>query len=228
MQPKKNPKADLTRYSGIFLQIGFVIALLLVLGAFSITIKEKGPNTLGELEELVLEEEIMPITRQDQIQPPPPPEPPAITEVLNIVEDDVEIDEDDELFIEDTEADQETAIDIVAIEDEEEELEPQVFYIVEEMPKFPGGDLELRKYIANNIKYPEVAKENGIQGRVFVQFVVNKKGMVERATIVRGVDPSLDKEALRVINSLPKWTPGSQRGKPVYVSFTVPIHFQLN
>lgn len=228
MQLKKNPKADLTRYSGIFLQIGFVIALLLALGAFSITISEKDTNTLGKLDDIVLEEEIIPITRQEQVQPPPPPEPPAITEVLNIVEDDVEIDEEDELFIEDTEADQETAITIVAIEEEEEEYEAQVFFIVEEMPKFPGGELELRKFIANNVEYPEVAKENGIQGRIFVSFVINKKGEVERAKIVRGVDPSLDKEALRVINSLPKWTPGSQRGKPVYVSFTVPIYFQLN
>lgn len=228
MQPKKNPNADLARYSGIFLQIGFAIALLLVLGAFSITTKDKGLNTLGQLDELVLEEEIMPITRQEQIQPPPPPEPPAVSEVLNIVEDDVDIDEDDELVIEDTEADQETAIQIVAIDEEEEEQEAQVFYIVEQIPEFPGGDLELRKYIANNIEYPEIAKENGIQGRIFIQFVVNKDGKVERAKIVRGIDPSLDKEALRVINSLPKWKAGSQRGKPVNVSYTVPINFQLN
>ena len=96
------------------------------------------------------------------------------------------------------------------------------------MPEFPGGDLELRKYIAQNIQYPEIAKENGIQGKVFVQFVVNQKGEVEQVKVVRGVDPSLDKEAVRVIQSLPKWKPGSQRGKPVKVSFTVPINFQLN
>lgn len=226
MELKKNPKVDLRQYSGIFLQVGFVLSLGLVLIAFNITKHEKIASNLGELEDVVAEEEIIPITRQQEIKPPPPPEPPKVTEVLNIVEDDVEI--EDELEIEDTEADQDTEVEIVEIEEEEEEAEAQVFFIVENMPEFPGGDLELRKYIAQNIQYPEIAKENGIQGRVFVQFVVNKKGKVEQVKVVRGVDPSLDKEAIRVIQSLPAWKPGSQRGKPVKVSFTVPINFQLN
>ena len=226
MELKKNPKADLRRFSGIFLEAGFVISLGLMLLTFNITQREKMASNLGELDDMVAEEEIIPITRQQEIKPPPPPEPPKVTEVLNIVEDDVEI--EDELEIEDTEADQETAIEIVEIEEEEEEDEAQVFFIVENMPEFPGGDLELRKHIAQNVSYPEIAKENGIQGRVFVQFVVNQKGKVEQVKIVRGVDPALDKEAIRVIKSLPAWKPGSQRGKPVRVSFTVPINFQLN
>lgn len=226
MEVKKNPKLDLRQYSGLFLQIGFVLSLGIMLLAFNMTRHEKIAGNLGELDDLVAEEEIIPITRQEEIKPPPPPEPPKVTEVLNIVEDDVEI--EDELEIEDTEADQETAVEIVEIDEEEEEEEAQVFFIVENMPEFPGGDLELRKYINQNVVYPEIAKENGIQGRVFVQFVVNQKGEVEQVKIVRGVDPSLDKEAVRVIQSLPKWTPGSQRGKPVKVSFTVPINFQLN
>src|SRR3989339_210444 len=204
MELKKNPKLDLRNYSGLFLEIGFVLSLGLVLWSFNITQTEKSTSNLGELQDVVAEEEIIPITRQQQIQPPPPPEPPKVSEVLNIVEDDVEI------------------------EEEEEVEEAQVFFIVENMPEFPGGDLELRKYIAQNIQYPEIAKENGIQGRVFVQFVVNQKGEIEKVTVARGVDPSLDKEAIRVIQNLPKWKPGSQRGKPVKVSFTVPINFQLN
>jgi len=226
MELKKNPKVDLRRYSGIFLEIGFVVAIGLMLAAFSLTQKEKVASDLGELGDMVVEEEIIPITRQQEIKPPPPPEPPKTTEVLNIVEDDVEI--DDELEIDDTEADQDAAVEIVEIDDEEEVEEAQVFFIVENMPEFPGGDLELRKYIAQHIQYPEVAKENGIQGKVFIQFVVNQKGEVEQVKVVRGVDPSLDKEAIRVIKALPKWKPGSQRGKPVKVSFTVPINFQLN
>ncbi len=226
MELKKNPKLDLRNYSGLFLQIGFVVSLGLVLLAFNITQKEKSTSNLGELQDVVAEEEIIPITRQQQIQPPPPPEPPKVSEVLNIVEDDVEI--EDELQIDDTEADQNTEVAIVEIEEEEEVEEAQVFFIVENMPEFPGGDLELRKHIAQNIQYPEIAKENGIQGRVFVQFVVNQKGEVEQVKVARGVDPSLDKEAIRVIQSLPKWKAGSQRGKPVKVSFTVPINFQLN
>lgn len=226
MEPKKNPKADLKNYQGLFLQIGFICALGIMLGAFSYTVREKNLGSLGELEDVQLDEEIIPITRQQEVQPPPPPEPPKVTEVINIVEDDVEI--DDELEIEDTEADQDTEIQIVEIQEEEAVEETEVFFIVENMPEFPGGDLELRKHIAQNVQYPEIAKENGIQGRVFVQFVVNQKGEVEQVKVVRGVDPALDKEAIRVISTLPKWKPGSQRGKPVKVSFTVPINFQLN
>ena len=141
-------------------------------------------------------------------------------------DDDVEI--DDELDIEDVEADQDTEVAIVEMTEEEEEEEAEVFFIVENMPEFPGGDLALRKHIAENVKYPEIAKENGLSGKVFVQFVINQKGEVENVKIARGVDPALDKEAIRVVQNLPKWKPGSQRGKPVRVSYTVPINFQLN
>ena len=226
MELKKNPKVDLRRYSGLFLEIGFVVALCAVLGAFSYTVHEKNTAGFGELEDIVPEEEIIPITRQQEITPPPPPEVPKIAEVINIVEDDVEI--DDELDIADVEADQETEVEIVAMQEEEEEEEEQIFMIVEHMPEFPGGDLALRKHIAENVKYPEIAKENGLSGKVFVQFVINQRGEVENVKIARGVDPALDKEAIRVVQGLPKWKPGSQRGKPVKVSYTVPINFQLN
>ena len=226
MELKKNPKVDLRRYSGLFLEIGFVVALCAVLGAFSYTVHEKNTAGFGELEDIVPEEEIIPITRQQEITPPPPPEVPKIAEVINIVEDDVEI--DDELDIADVEADQETEVEIVAMQEEEEEEEEQIFMIVEHMPEFPGGDLALRKHIAENVKYPEIAKENGLSGKVFVQFVINQRGEDENVKIARGVDPALDKEAIRVVQGLPKWKPGSQRGKPVKVSYTVPINFQLN
>lgn len=226
MELKKNPKADLRRYSGLFLEVGFVVALGVVLGAFSYTVHEKNTAGFGELEDVDFEDEIIPITRQQEITPPPPPEVPKIAEVINIVEDDVEI--DDELDIADVEADQDTEVAIVEMTEEEEEEEAEVFFIVENMPEFPGGDVALRTYIAQNVKYPEIAKENGLSGKVFVQFVINQKGEVENVKIARGVDPALDKEAIRVVQGLPKWKPGSQRGKPVRVSYTVPINFQLN
>ncbi len=103
----------------------------------------------------------------------------------------------------------------------------QVFFIVEEMPEFPGGEMALREYIANAVKYPETAQKNGIQGKVYVTFVVGKDGFVKNTSIARGVDPSLDSEALRVIKNLPKWQPGMQKGVPVNVSYTVPINFKL-
>lgn len=107
------------------------------------------------------------------------------------------------------------------------DADEQVFFIVEDMPEFPGGDDALRKYIANKVKYPEDAVKNGIQGKVYVTFVVSKDGSVANAKVVRGVDSSLDQEALRVIRELPKWKPGYQKGVPVNVSYTVPINFAL-
>ncbi len=104
----------------------------------------------------------------------------------------------------------------------------EVFMIVEEMPEFPGGEEVLRKFIANNVKYSEIAKENGIKGKVYVSFTVSDEGKVIDAKVVRGADPSLDSEALRVINTLPLWKPGKQNGVPVNVRYTVPVNFELN
>ncbi|WP_159517567.1 energy transducer TonB [Sunxiuqinia indica] len=226
MEPKKSPKADLESKRNIFVQIGLVVSLGLCLLAFEWTSRVEQASSLGSVAEQEVEDEIIPITRQEEVKPPPPPPPPKVVEVLNIVEDDVEI--EDELEIQDTEADDETVIDVAPVIQEEEEVdEGQVFFIVEDMPEFPGGELALRKFIANAVKYPVIAQENGIQGKVYVNFVVDKDGSITNARIARGVDASLDKEALRVVNSLPKWKPGKQRGKPVRVSYTVPINFVL-
>lgn len=228
MELKKSQKADLESKKNVFFMLGLVIALGVTLLAFEWNSKPAKAESLGSIQSQEVEEEIIPITREQEIKPPPPPPPPQVVEVLNIVDDDVEI--EDELEIEDSEADDETVIDVapvvVAAEEEEEET-AEVFFIVEDMPEFPGGDLALRKYIANAVKYPVIAQENGIQGKVYVTFVVGKDGSINNAGVARGVDPSLDKEALRVVNSLPKWKPGKQRGKPVNVSYTVPINFVL-
>lgn len=225
MELKKSPKADLESKRNIFLQVGLVLSLGICLLAFEWTSNVDQAASLGDVAEQEVEEEIIPITRQEE-KPPPPPPPPKVVEVLNIVDDDIEI--EDELEILDTEADDETAIDVAPIVEEEAEAdEGQVFFIVEDMPEFPGGELALRKFITNAVKYPVIAQENGIQGKVYVNFVVDTDGSVTNARIARGVDPSLDKEALRVVNSLPKWKPGKQRGKAVKVSYTVPINFVL-
>lgn len=227
MELKKSPKADLENKRSMFVQIGLVIALGLCLLAFEWTTKAGRAASLGTIAQQEVEDEIIPITRQEEVKPPPPPPPPKVVEVLNIVDDETDIEE--ELEIEDTEADEKTVIEVAPIIQQEEEQaeESQVFFIVEDMPEFPGGEMALRKFIANAIKYPVIAQENGIQGKVYVNFVVDKDGSVTNAKIARGVDPSLDKEALRVVNSLPKWKPGMQRGKPVKVSYTVPISFVL-
>jgi len=226
MEIKKSKKADLENKKGIFFQLGMVVVLAITLIAFEWTSKPDRSNSLGELADLDLEEEIIPITRQQEVKPPPPPPPPKVAEVLNIVEDDVEI--EDELIIDDAEADQNMEIEIVAFEEEEEVAEEEVFFIVEDMPSFQGkGQEGFREWIAKSLRYPEIAAENGISGKVYVQFAVNSKGSVVDAVVVRGVDPALDKEAIRVVMSSPNWAPGKQRGKAVKVQFTFPINFVL-
>ena len=216
MESKKNPKVNLERKRGLFLQIGLVIALLIVLAAFEYKSYEKSVYNLGSLNLDDLEEEIIPITKQELKPPPPPPPPPP--EVIEIVEDDVVI--EDEIEIEDTESDE----DLEIVEEDDEE----VFMVVENMPEFPGGDLGLMKYIQKNVKYPPIAKEYNITGKVYISFVVDRSGSVTNVKVVRGVDKNLDAEAVRVIKSLPKYKPGKQRGKAVKVMFTVPINFTLN
>jgi protein TonB len=226
MELKKSKKADLESKKGIFLQIGLVIVLGIILAAFEWSSRPNMESTLGELADMDLEEEIIPITRQQDVKPPPPPPPPQVADVLNIVDDDVEI--EDELIIEDAEADQNMEIEIVEFAEEEEVAEEEVFFIVEDMPSFQGqGQEGFRAWIAKNLRYPEIAAENGISGKVYVQFAVNSKGEVVDAVVVRGVDPALDKEATRVVISSPKWAPGKQRGKAVKVQFTFPINFVL-
>tara|TARA_B100001093_G_scaffold305440_1_gene291368 strand:+ start:77293 stop:77946 length:654 start_codon:yes stop_codon:yes gene_type:complete len=217
MEIKKNPKVDLEKKRSLYLQIGFIITLLLVYVAFEYKNYDKSNYNLGDLNLDDLEEEIIPITKQEQKPPPPPPPPP---EIIEIVEDEVEIEE--ELEIEDTESDEDEIIEI------EEEDDDEFFMVVENMPEFPGGDLGLMKYIQKNVKYPPIAKEYNITGKVYVQFIVDKSGTVTNVKVVRGVDKNLDAEAVRVVKSLPKYKPGKQRGKPVRVMFTIPINFTLN
>ncbi len=223
MELKKSPQADLDRNKGLFTLIGLVVVLGILLIAFEYRATEENVASLGELGNADLEEEIIPITRQEEVKPPPPPKPKVI-EVLDIVEDDVEI--DDELEMDDSEADEETVVEDVDVEEEESD-EVFQFAVIEDKPEFPGGMGKLMQYLGKNTKFPQIAKENGIQGRVFIQFVIDKKGKVTNVEVVRGVDPYLDKEALRVVKAMPAWKPGKQRGKPVKVSYIVPINFKL-
>lgn len=226
MELKKNPKADLESKRNMFVLLGLVIALGIVLTAFNLNDAVRSAETFGPLMAEGPDDEIMPVTRQEEVKPPPPPPPPQVVEQLNIVDDDVELEE--EFEFESTEADDNLVINAVpVIDDEGGEGESEVFIIVEDMPEFPGGEAALRKWIFDHVKYPPIAAENGIQGKVYVQFVVDKDGTITNAKVARPVDPALDQEALRVVNMLPKWKPGKQRGKPVRVSYTVPINFQL-
>ncbi len=229
MEEKKSKKADLEQYKGVFFEAGLALTLLVIFIAFEWGTKVTKAEEFGPVQTVLEDEEQIPITRQEDIQlPPPPPPQQTVADVIEILDDNVKV--DDDLNI-DSEAEEDTHVEIQEIQEveqvEEEEEEPAVFFIVEEMPKFPGGDLALRKYIAENIRYPEMAKENDIQGTVYVRFVVNEKGKVTDVQVIRGVDPLLDAEAVRVVKSLPDYTPGKQRGKAVKVSHSVPIKFAL-
>lgn len=228
MEQKKTDKANLENKRGYFYEIGFIVTLLIMWGAFEYASPVEKAEELGQIEVQIEDEELMPITRQEDIQLPPPPPQQTVTEVFEVIDDKIEVQETFE--INEGDADDEIQIqDIKPVENEPEEEpeEQQTFLIVEDMPEFPGGDVALRKFIAENVRYPEVAKENDIQGTVYVRFVVDKDGSVTNVELLRGVDPLLDKEAIRVVQSLPKWKPGRQRGKAVKVSHSVPIKFAL-
>jgi protein TonB len=212
LELKKNPKVDLRRYSGLFLEVGFVIAIGAVLLTLNYSVHTKNTVVFGELKTVIAEEEIVPITRQQTPTPPPPPEVPKVAEIINIVDDDTNL--DDELEIEDIEPDQETEIIVVKKRDEEE-VEDEIYIIVEEIPEFPGGEDALHRFMIEHTKYPKNAKKNKVSGTVYVQFVINEKGEIENVQIPHSVNPSLDREAVRVVESMPNWIPGKIRGKPV-------------
>ena len=228
MEPKKTVKADLEGKKLLFFQIGTITTLALLLIAFQWNTREVNTSSLGGLSEVIVETEIIPITRPEEIITPPPP-PPQPSELLTIVEDDVDI--TDELIIADVEATSSTRIEFSKfnLPEEKESEEPTLFFLVEDKPKFVGGGPEdFRNWVVSNLDYPQIAAENGIQGTVYLSFVINKDGSVSDVAIVRGVDASLDREAMRIINMSPRWEPGKQRGNPVRVSFSLPVTFRLN
>ena len=227
MEVKKSPNANLEGKKAVFTQIGLVVVLSIVLIAFEWTWSDYNVDINLSDNDAAVEEEIIPITRQDDTPPPPPP-PPAAADILNIVENNMDL--DDELEIFDSELDQSAAIDYTQVYqslEEERDESNEIFVFAEEMPQFPGGQEAMQKFIAENIRYPMMAKENGIQGRVYVEFVVNEKGAVTNPRVIRGVDPNLDREALRVVQAMPNWKPGKQRNKAVKVSITLPVNFKL-
>ena len=228
MEVKKAPHANIETHKVTFFLMGMVVALALLFVGF------EWSSTLSKLDETVivqdvLAEEEIELTQRDPEPPPPPPPPePEVPDVIEVTEEKVV-----------------TKIDLSSLEDDqskaqvqtytpppppkpvEEEATEEIFVVVEQQPEFPGGMAALMKFLGDNIKYPVIAQENGIQGRVITNFVVERDGSISDVQIVRGQDPSLDKEAIRVIKTMPKWKPGQQRGKPVRVRFTLPVVFRL-
>jgi|APHig6443718053_1056840.scaffolds.fasta_scaffold32436_2 periplasmic protein TonB len=228
MELKKSEKADLESRKGIFFQIGLIFAMAVILVAFEWKSYDAlDISTMGDQRALNEVEELATITQQNT--PPPPPPPPAPSMVLNIVENTAEIDDDISI---DAEADENTQVEeykapVMKQVDEEVVEEQEIFMVVENAPAFPGGDVARMKFLQDNIKYPQMARESGIQGTVYVTFVVERNGNVTDVKILRGIGGGCDEEAVRVVQNMPKWEPGKQRGKPVRVQFNMPIKFTL-
>lgn len=225
MELKKNPKVDLQNKRSILLEIGLIVALAVVIGAFLYTPKEVRVEKI-DMNYGPVEEEITEITRQDQKPPEPPKktEITVITDILNIVTNDTKITTDIGFaeFEEDIEIVQQVAVQ------EEEIEEEQIFYKVETMPSFMGGDIStFRNWVQSKVKYPQLAQENNISGRVLLMFVVEKDGTLTNIEVLQTPDSSLSEEAIRVLKTSPKWTPGKQRNQSVRVKYTLPIDFRI-
>jgi len=228
MEIKKSEKASLENKKLLFVEIGFVFALLVVWGAFSYTSKDKKVAVFDEVSQEVDVEEMIPITQET---PPPPPEVskiPVLSDQIDIVDDEIKVEDDLFMNLEDDANVGVEIMDYVEVQEEEVEEEAIPFQLVEDKPKFQGGDAnDFSKWVNQRLVYPDLAKENGVQGRVTLQFTVNADGSVSNVKVLRGVDSSLDKEAVRVVSSSPKWTPGRQRDRAVKVTYTFPVIFQL-
>ena len=238
MEIKKNPKSNLENFSKIFMQIGLVLALFIT---YAVIEQKTYDKTYGELAVADMRsemEEDIPIVMQ-QPEPPKqkPPPPPPTPEKIEIVEDEEEV---EETVIESTETDQEEIVEVEDIEVEDDFDDVDVpFAVIEDVPLFPGCERvakserracfqdKMNKHIRKNFRYPEIAQEMGIQGRVYVNFIISKDGSITNVRM-RGPDKNLEKEASRIISKLPKMTPGKQRGRPVRVPFSIPITFRLN
>ncbi len=230
MEVKKSPKASLENKRLLLTEAGLVIALLVVYGAFNYSSREAQVAVLEDTTQVVVEDEMIAI--QNELPPPPPEAPsiPQLSDQIDIVDDDIKLDDDMFMNLED---DANLAVDIqdyreAEVEEEEVEEEAIPFQLVEQKPSFNGGDAnEFSKWVNSRLQYPEIAKENGVQGRVTLMFTVEADGRVTNVRVVRGVDESLDKEAVRVVSSSPKWKPGRQRDRAVKVTYTFPVIFQL-
>ena len=227
MEIKKTEKASLENKKLLFLEIGLIVSLLITFVAFEWKQAEINVSNLEDTTQIEAEEEIIPITQET---PPPPPAEvkiPILSDQIDIVDDNIEL-ENNIINLEDDASLGVEIQDYIEVVEEVVEEEAIPFQLVEEKPSFMGGDANMfSKWVNERLVYPEIAKENGVQGRVTLQFTEEKDGRVTKVKVLRGVDPSLDKEAVRVVSDSPKWKPGKQRDRAVPVTYTFPVIFQL-
>ena len=236
MQPKKNQKVDLSKNSSLYFVIGLAFILFISWQAIEWKTYDKSLYGYEALNVEDEDDEEIPITEQLKTPPPPPPPPPPAPEVIEVVEDEEEV---EETVIESSETNEDEIIEVEEVEIEEEIDDVYVpFAVIEDVPIFPGCENvskaerrdcfqdQMNKHIRKNFRYPEIAQEMGIQGRVNVNFIISKDGSITNIRM-RGPDKNLEKEAERIISRLPNMTPGKQRGRAVRVPFSIPITFRL-
>ena len=223
METKKSKRADLEKKRLMFTQIGLIVSLALAWMVFET--KSYGNQEIRTFDGTTeaIPDDLVPVTVQEK---PQPIEKPKVVNMIAVVDNNEEIESEIDIDIsveEDEPIEPTVPIDII----EDEIVEEVPFIIVENMPTFPGGEKKMLEYVAKNVKYPQLAKEVGTQGRVFVSFVVEKDGSITNVTILRGIGSGCDEEAMRVVKSMPKWNPGLQCGRAVRVSCNLPINFKL-
>ncbi|MFW6226676.1 MAG: energy transducer TonB [Bacteroidota bacterium] len=225
MDHRKTKRADLESKRPFFIEIGMIVALALIFLGFEWKQYDRQESDFDTTVEYDYEEDIVMNTQREE--PPPPQQEPPQTQVLEIVDDEMDLEEDLNI---DAEADQETEIEDMpdVVVDEPEVQESEIFTVVEDQPSFPGGEAARMEYLQENIEYPTMARESGIEGTVYVTFVVEKDGTVTQVRILRGIGGGCDEEALRVVRNMPKWNAGKQRGRPVRTQFNMPIRFKLH
>ena len=224
---KKSPKANLEVHKGTYIMMGLVLGVSLLFFAFEWSTQTTKLNENVLVQDVLAEEEIE-ITRRDPTPPPPPPPPePETPEIIEVVETKVETKLEIQIEDDQSQRQMQAYVPPPPPKPKQEEVTEEIFVVVENQPEFPGGNTAMMKFLSDNIKYPVIAQENGIQGRVICNFVVERDGSITDVQVVRGVDPSLDREAVRVIQQMPRWKPGKQRGQAVRVRFTLPVVFRL-
>lgn len=224
---KKSPKANLEVQKGTYIMMGLVLGVSLLFFAFEWSTKTSKLDESVLVQDVLAEEEIE-ITRREPPPPPPPPPPePETPEIIEVVEEEVETTLDIKVEDDQSQRQLQAYVPPPPPKPKQEEVTDEIFVVVENQPEFPGGNGAMMKFLSENINYPVIAQENGIQGRVICNFVVERDGSITDVQVVRGVDPSLDREAMRVIKQMPRWKPGKQRGQAVRVRFTLPVVFRL-
>ncbi len=225
MEPKKTEKADLTNRTFLFFNIGLIVALLLAIFAFTFKVEDENTGLDAAANQTVVEE-IMEVPPTEQLPPPPPKiEQPQIVEVPDEteIEEDLEIDMDTETDVKETVAE----IVVAPVIEEPKEDPNTIFTVVEETAAPIGGMSAFYEYVGKKIKYPAQAKRMGIEGKVFVEFVIEKDGSITDVKAIKGIGGGCDQEAERILATAPKWKPGKQRGKPVRQKMVLPINFKL-